>query len=543
MVGFLSRLKVSQKLFLSYGLLFIISFGIVLWVFIALHYQASDAVRINVAGRQRMLTQRMTKELLDLMRKNKFADTDLVEIRNVMKVFDVTLQALLNGGEVPLDLNMTKFRKVAPSKGEVRNQLLDVFQKWQRFKHALENVLLASQSKTDVKGHGLDYVMEHNLELLESMNKAVGLMQKEAEGKINTLRMGISGLLLVNLIVFFLVLSVTGSVVRSLEDFVEQFKRGAGGDLTVRVNINTQDEIGEMARTFNYFVESLSKLIFSVKEVSRTSSQSLSESVELVTGFVSSSQELSRRSESIASAAEELNATVQEIANLTRQANEKAEESAKMTVQGTQNLKELISRIKNVVDVEQEFAVKFNRLNQDSAQVSDVIVVINDITDKTNLLALNAAIEAARAGEAGRGFSVVAEEVRKLAEKTKDSTEEIRTVINKIQKDISAMSEEVNKNVEIIKQTGEKALEVGNLIEQMNGAISEVVTFINHVTSATEEQSIATKDISQNITNISSSIAQHTEAMQNVYGMMEKLSEKIEEMNVLLNRFIIANGS
>ncbi len=535
-MGVFKRLSVSQKLLLSHGLLFLMSILIIGSVYITLQKQKSDAIIINLAGRQRMLTQKMTKEMLDLIQKGD-VNQEANQLFSTMKVFDMTLNALYDGGDVPLDLKMTMFRKIPPSRGVVRAQLGKVRDLWEKFKGHLKAVL--NQDK-EVRSGSEDslYILKHNIELLQEMNKAVGLMQKEAEKKITALRtlIGIFGIL--SLIIFIISFRIASSIVNPLKEFVEKFKAGAEGDLTVRMTIDSEDEIGEMAQTFNQFMDSLNALIRSAKDVSHTASQSVSESTEIINGFVASSRELSGKSESIASATEELNATVKEIADVTRQANEGSEGVAEMAVQGTNELKNLIDQIQNVVNVEQEFAEKFNKLNKDSAQVSDVVIVINDIADKTNLLALNAAIEAARAGEAGRGFSVVAEEIRKLAEKTKDSTKEIRDVIEKIQRDINGMSEEVNNNVDIIKEMAAKALDVGNLIEQMNQTISEVRTFINHVASATEEQALATSDISQNITNISSALAQYTQSMTDISSTMEQLSEKVEEMNVLLNRFV-----
>ncbi len=535
-MSILKRLSVSQKLLLSHGLLFLMSILIVVSVYITLEKQKADAVIINLAGRQRMLTQKMSKEMLNLIRGD-ITEDEAEMLKSTMRVFDTTIKALHDGGEAPLDLKMTRFRKIPPSKGLVRTQLEKVIDLWEEFKRHLD-VILSQGEHVDLNSEDVLYIMDHNVELLSEMNKAVGLMQKEAEKKISALKVLMGIFSLISLIVFIVSFNIAGSIVKPLLEFVREFKEGANGDLTVRMEIDSDDEIGEMARTFNQFMDSLNDLIRSAKEVSHTAAQSVSESAEVVNGFVSSSRELSSKAESIASATEELNATVKEIADVTRQANERAESAAEIAVQGTQELKNLIDEIQNVVNVEQDFAEKFNRLTQDSAQVSDVVVVINDIADKINLLALNAAIEAARAGEAGRGFSVVAEEVRKLAEKTKDSTKEIREVIGKIQKDIKGMSEEVNHNVDIIREMAARALDVGNLIEQMNSAISEVRTFINHVASATEEQSIATSDISQNITNISAALAEYTQSMIDISSTMEQLSQKVEEMNVLLNRFV-----
>ncbi len=534
-MSILRRLSISQKLLISHGLLFVTCIFTIVSVYITLQKQKADAVIINLAGRQRMLTQKMTKEMLNLIRGNRTSE-DVNFLRSTMRVFETTLDALYNGGKAPLDLKMTRFREIPPSRGMVRKQLEKVKFLWEKFKPHLLSILREGDS--NATSQDVTYVMEHNLELLSEMNKAVGLMQKSAEKKISALRIEIGVLGILSLIVFMISFNIAGGIVRPLKEFVDKFKRGAEGDLTIKVEIDNEDEIGEMAKVFNQFMDSLNTLICSAKDLSHTASQSVSESAEVITNFVSSSRELSSKTESIASATEELNATVKEIADLTRQANERSEGVAEMATQGTQELKNLIDRIQDIVSVEQDFANKFTKLTKDSSQVSDVVVVINDIADKTNLLALNAAIEAARAGEAGRGFSVVADEIRKLAEKTKDSTKEIRDVIGKIQKDIKTMSDEVIRNVDIVKEMAAKALDVGNLIEQMNQAISEVRTFINHVTSATEEQSLATSDISQNITNISSALSQYTKSMMDISANMEQLSQKVEEMNVLLNRFI-----
>ncbi len=542
MLKLFSNLKVSQKILLANGLLFLNIIVVIGGSFIVLQLQRFDAVKINLAGRQRMLTQKMMKEaekftsdVQDMDKNTGDYAGQQSNLAKTVRLFDETLSALMNGGKAATDLNMTKFVSLPPCKDkEIYRQLSKVKELWNKFKENID-MLQGKSANVDIS-----FIRSHNMELLKEMNKAVGMMQRAANHKIDMLRGFMVLSFLISIIIFAFSFLISSSIVRPINEVKEKLIVSANGDLSQRItDIDTNDEIGEMVKAFNSFMDDVGRLIKTAKGSANSIisfANTLSSMVEQLSGSI---QAQTGQANNIASATEEMNATVKEIANATREAKGKSDEARDKAIVGAKNVDALLVEMDNVVRVDQAFAEQFNRLNEDSSQVSSVIVVINDIVDKINLLALNAAIEAARAGEAGRGFSVVAEEIRKLAEKTKDSTQEIKSVITGIQEDIANMSGDVVRNVGIIQQTTEKAKEVGDMVRDIRRVINELNDFMNQVVTATDEQSIATEEISKSITRISGAFGEHFEAIKVISGDMGNLSQAVEELNVLINKFIV----
>jgi methyl-accepting chemotaxis protein len=311
------------------------------------------------------------------------------------------------------------------------------------------------------------------------------------------------------------------------------------GDLTQRVEAKSKDELGQLATTLNLFLDKLHNLI---KRVATASTQ-VKESSEQLLKVNSQSQELisSQHSatEMAATAVREMAATVQEIARnasdaakATQQANDEAHEGNSRVTASTSSIRDQASDVDHAAEAIQT-------LESETQGVGTVLEVIRGIAEQTNLLALNAAIEAARAGEQGRGFAVVADEVRTLASRTRQSTDEIREMIERLQvganNAVSVMENARNK----AQVSVDRAESAGESLGEITKAVSAISEMNIQIASAAEEQSVATDEITKNVTEISSTADRTQQASQDAAMASELLSEQAFELDQIVQTFKI----
>jgi methyl-accepting chemotaxis protein len=216
-----------------------------------------------------------------------------------------------------------------------------------------------------------------------------------------------------------------------------------------------------------------------------------------------------------------------------------AEKNGQIANEGGSVVGQTVSKMKDIASVVQKSAINIEKLGESSKEIGEIISVIDDIADQTNLLALNAAIEAARAGEQGRGFAVVADEVRKLAERTTDATKRIATMIKGIQSETTLAVTEMNKgNIEV--QNGiNLADKAGSSLQQILNSSNEVYQMINQISAASEEQSATSEEISKNVISISKVIADSAMQIEEIAKSSEDLSRQTQILTEILSKFKI----
>jgi methyl-accepting chemotaxis protein len=311
----------------------------------------------------------------------------------------------------------------------------------------------------------------------------------------------------------------------------------ANGDLTQRVRVESGDELGTIGRSFNVMAESfasaLNKVADGSTQVAVAANQVQSTAERIATG----AEKVAAQSVSVATAGEEMAATSGDIAQNCQLAVDGSSLATQIAQKGFEVVKQTIDGIKFRGGKTRENAVIIASLGARSDQIGAIVATIEDIADQTNLLALNAAIEAARAGEQGRGFAVVADEVRALAERTTKATKEIGEMIKAIQSEtklaIASMEEGVKGTEQGATDAAQLEISLNEILEQ----ISAVSMQINQIATAAEEQTATTSEISSNMHQITDVVQQTSQGAQESATAASQLNRNAEELQRLVRQF------
>ncbi|AOW83822.1 cache domain-containing protein [Vibrio mimicus] len=362
--------------------------------------------------------------------------------------------------------------------------------------------------------------------------------QREADlydQTISAIGLSVVGLVLTIVVVSMLVsrgITPLQHVVRSLQDVA-----AGGGDLTARIKVESQDEIGDVAKAFNAFMDKLHPLMTDIR-ASANNVEIAAQDLDRQTSQASQKMDgHCMETDKVVAAVTEMSATAREVASNTY-STAQAIESANSQIEVAQKEVNLaIDGIGELVNEVNQTSAAVGDLSQQAAKITQVLKVIGDIAEQTNLLALNAAIEAARAGEQGRGFAVVADEVRSLASRTQNSTKEIGDMLNALHQGVSKAVNSMN----ISQERGEKtALESVQIKESLAG-ISKAVSLIHDMgiqtASAAEQQSAVAEDINQNLVAIQHIVNELSESFKQTESVSASLSHSGQQMGALVGHF------
>jgi len=322
--------------------------------------------------------------------------------------------------------------------------------------------------------------------------------------------------------------------VSSVQRVVEQLE---GGDLTQRLPDDGKDEISDIARSVNGFVTKaqgiLSQLHASADEVASAAARLFSASEDIA----GSSQGQSNAASSVASTVEEMSVSIAQVAGLANDAHAISRESGNVLSQGSDVVLSAADEMSRISQSVRESAELIMDLEARSADITAIIKVIRDVADQTNLLALNAAIEAARAGEQGRGFAVVADEVRSLAERTSESTQEIANVIAKIQEATKVVASSMEAGVQRVEKGVALASEAGESITSVRSSAARVVDVVDSISLALREQTAASEDISRQVENIASISQENSDAAQRTVSTARELEQLAISLEQTVKQF------
>ncbi len=340
--------------------------------------------------------------------------------------------------------------------------------------------------------------------------------------------------IILSLIIVRSVVKPINNVVSALRDIAE-----GEGDLTQRIDVVGNDEIAVLATSFNSFVQRVHGIVVKFHEMSdqlSTEAARLSET----TGQTSRGAEDQRREiEQVVAAVTQMNSTVHEVSNNVASAARDAEQADQQAVNGHNIVEQTMASIEHLAGDIERAAEVITQLRQESQNIGAVLEVIGGIAEQTNLLALNAAIEAARAGEQGRGFAVVADEVRTLASRTQASTQEIQEMIDRLQAGSKEAVKAMDKGRQQASTSVESATSARNSLLEITSSVTEIRDMTQQIAAASEQQNAVTEEINSSLVNISQVASQTSDGARDTATSSSQLANLSENLNDLIKQFKI----
>ncbi|HHW37789.1 MAG TPA: HAMP domain-containing protein [Bacillales bacterium] len=445
---------------------------------------------------------------------------------------------------------------------------------FQYFELAEETISLKNENNSfavDVvseKGYPLvRAILDKADEMIAFQNAELEKVRNEAKESVKDIQRGLLIISVIALLLGTIIATfISRMISKPVHDMAIAAEKIASGDLTQdAIKIKSKDEIGDLARAFNDMAKSLRGVIQQInisaeqvaassEELQATSEQATQATVQIASAIqevASGSETQVSSSEQSAVAMEEVSMGIQRIAESSTTVRDSAQEATVLSEQGYESLKAAIDQMESIETGTQNTTIAIKNLNERSKEIGKIIDVITGISEQTNLLALNAAIEAARAGEHGRGFTVVAEEVRKLADQSRESASQIVLLVQEIQKDTETAnkemiqnSKEVDTGKDVIKKTGVAFQQVLNAIQQVNFQIQEVSAASEQISANTEQVTTSVeqlaqiaKDASAQSQGVAAASEEQLASMEEISASSEALSKLAQELQKLIARF------
>ncbi|MBI5750921.1 MAG: methyl-accepting chemotaxis protein [Hydrogenophilales bacterium] len=377
----------------------------------------------------------------------------------------------------------------------------------------------------------IDAVIKHQSDLAQNQFEQTGKQAK-------VIRVGsIAGILIGAVMALVMGMLIARSINQGVAALVKASASLADGDLTTHVPIKGKDELSRVGSSFNQMASQFSHLISEVNASSDQVNQTADGLSAAASQVAQGSRLQSEQAAAAANSVELLNAAFKEIAATSVEIVSAANNARELSSRGNQVVGSAVQGIEKVAKTVSESAVAISELGQRSIQIGQILSVIKDIADQTNLLALNAAIEAARAGEQGRGFAVVADEVRKLAERTTSATAEISTMVGAIQGDTQQAVETMRQSSDDVREGVALANEAGKALKDISRSVEQVVDMIGHIADSTRTQSDASESLTETVEGIARMAEENRRAIEHAVSDSREMTNRSKGLQGIISRF------
>ena len=536
-MSFLDNVKIRTKLMLGFGVILFLTCCISAIAVRALFASTdvADHVRYLIDTRFERAVKinadivAANNALFEYLTPGNLDDARRIESENNLKVIVKTLDDLTN------QQNVT-------ARAEI-DQLTQMGHKYNELYELVVSNLVEAGKPYDALAFFLSEMHPICQEMVVITHKMNGVVVKKIKEEVEGLQDTTSAYLVIGmsavviLIAVIIAALVSNGITRNLQAAVKTANEIAKNNLNVNVDVRSKDEFGDLGEALRFMRNDLSDSIALVRKKAQELNQELRDTKIAANSIMDASREAEQQAISVAAASNEMVATTQEIAANCERAAVLADQSSNVTQESVKLIRTTIKDIRDQSSYTTNDAAKVQALADQTQKIGSIVGTIDEIAAQTNLLALNAAIEAARAGEAGRGFAVVADEVRALASRTSASTQEISSMVSQVQKDASEATSSMSASVEKINAVADRAARIEDTLNSIINFVAQVNDQIRMIATAAEQQTTATSEISANMQKITSDTEEIVHSAEDSVARCDESVDSIGDLVKNLARF------